>query len=87
MAEQPIPAAKTQAADPAMYYRVFVQNAEGALVLEDLLARFHDRKIWVAGGAEGARETERRSAQQEVVRFILGRTGQLPEAREQGDTQ
>lgn len=65
-------------ADAPMYHRVFVQHAEGALVLEDLLARFHDRKIWQPGGAEGARETERRAAQAEVIRFVLGMCGQLP---------
>lgn len=87
MAEPTVPAAKTPQADGPMYHRVFVEHAEGRLVLEDLLARFHDRKIWQPGGNDGARETERRAAQMEVVRFILGRTGQLPEARdqEQGD--
>jgi hypothetical protein len=80
-----VPAKQPEQATPEMYSRVFVQNPEGQLVLEDLLARFHDRKLWVAGGVEGARETERRAAQQEVLRFILGRTGQLPEAREQED--
>jgi hypothetical protein len=83
MSEQTIPEAKTPAADPAMYHRVFVENPEGALVLEDLLSRYHDRRIWAPGGVEGGRETERRAAQMEVLRFILGRVGQLPESREE----
>lgn len=72
-------------ADGPMYHRVFVQHAEGALVLEDLLARFHDRKIWTPGGLEGARETERRAAQAEVIRFVLGMIGQLPESKGEED--
>jgi len=64
------------------YERVFVGNPDGALILEDLCARFHDRKVWVSGGPEAARETERRAAEQGVIRFILGRIGQLPETVE-----
>jgi hypothetical protein len=75
--------ARTQApvktADAATYERVFVSNPDGALVLTDLCARFHDLPIYVRGGPEGARETEKRAAQQGVLRYILGRLGQLPE--------
>lgn len=66
-------------ATAAMYRRMFMDLPEGDLILQDLLARFHDRKIFVSGGAEGARETDRRAAQAEVIRFILGQIGQLPE--------
>lgn len=87
MSEQTIPEAKTPTVTPEMYSRVFVQNPEGALVLEDLLSRFHDRRIWASGGVEGGRETERRAAQMEVLRFILGRVGQLPESPEDEDNE
>lgn len=60
-------------APPEMYHRVFVGHAEGAKVLEDLVARYHDRSVWVAGGVDGQRETEKRAAQREVVGFILRR--------------
>ena len=70
--------AELKKADPGTYERVFVTNPDGALVLQDLLARFHDRKMWAPGGEEGRRETERRAAEAGVLRFILGRLGQLP---------
>lgn len=73
-------------ADAGTYERVFVNNPDGKLVLEDLLARFHDRRMWAAGGEEGRRETERRAAQAEVLRFILGRLGQLPAGAETAET-
>lgn len=59
------------------YHRVFVGHKEGAAVLEDLVARFHDRNIHVAGGIEAQRETEKRAAQKEVIGFILRRIGQI----------
>lgn len=69
-------------ADPAMYARVFEGHAEGALILEDLVARFYDVPLYVAGGHEGERETLRKVARREVVQFILQRLGQVadPEA-------
>ena len=75
--------ARTQApvksADAQTYERVFVTNPDGALVLTDLCARFHDRPIHVPGGEDAARETAKRAAQQGVIRYILARLGQLPE--------
>jgi len=67
---------------PEMYSRVFVQNPEGQQVLEDLVGRFHDRSVWVPGGAEAQRETEKRAAQKEVIGFILRRIGQIHEREE-----
>lgn len=66
-------------ASPEMYRRVFTVSGEGAKVLEDLVARFHDRRTYVSGGLEGQRETERRAAQKEVVGYILSRLGQIEE--------
>lgn len=65
----------SERADAATYHRVFVGHHEGALVLEDLTARFFDIEVYVPGGDEGARETQRRAAQREVVRYILTRLG------------
>jgi hypothetical protein len=59
------------------YHRVFVGHHEGALILEDLVARFYDVDCWAPGGAEGARETDRRAARREVVHFILTKLGQV----------
>lgn len=59
------------------YARIFVGHGDGQAILEDLTARFHDRRIYVTGGLEGARETERRAAQSEVIRFILSQIGQV----------
>lgn len=56
--------------DPATFYRVFEQSADGQLVLEHLAKRFSQR-LWIAGGTEGARETSRRIGQFEVVNYIM----------------
>lgn len=66
-----------------LYHRVFVGHKEGAKVLEDLVARFHDRTIHVSGGMDAQRETEKRAAQKEVIGFILRRIG----AVHQGDNE
>ena len=69
-------------APPEMYHRIFVGHKEGATVLQDLVARFHDRNIHVPGGLEGQRETEKRAAQKEVIGFILRRVGQIHQPEE-----
>lgn len=69
-------------ADRSAYHRVFVGHKEGAKVLEDLVARFHDRPIHVAGGLEAQRETEKRAAEKGVIGFILRRIGQANETEE-----
>lgn len=56
---------------PEMYSRVFEHHEEGKLILEDLTKRFYDVSLYVPGGMEGARETERNAARREVVWFIL----------------
>lgn len=63
--------------DGGAYHRVFVGHHEGAKVLEDLTARFFDVEVYVAGGLDAQRETDRRAARREVVRYILMRTGQV----------
>lgn len=60
----------------ALYQRV-LGGPEGEKLLLDLAARFYDRPIYVPGGEEGARETERRAAQHEVIAFILRQLGQV----------
>lgn len=66
-------------ATPEDYVATFEGFKPGQKVLEDLLARFHDRSVYVAGGADAQRETERRAAQKQVVEFILRRIGQIGE--------
>lgn len=76
----PIPSSTERAqVDAAMYARVFVDHHEGRLILEDLAARFYDVQVYVPGGAEGARETDRRAARREPVQFILNMLGQVNE--------
>lgn len=59
------------------YKQTFEGFRPGQKVLEDLLARFHDRPVYVAGGMEAQRETEARAAQKEVVGFILRKLGTI----------
>lgn len=66
-------------ATPSDYQATFEGFRPGKKVLEDLLGRFHDRAIHVAGGIEAQRETEKRAAQKEVIGFILRRIGQIDE--------
>lgn len=63
--------------DPAAYARVFEGHHEGAKILEDLARRFYDVNTYVAGGVEGQRESDRRSARREVIHFILQQIGQV----------
>jgi hypothetical protein len=63
----------------ADYQATFVGFKPGQKVLEDLLGRFHDRPVYVPGGLEGQRETEKRAAQKEVVGYILRKLGQIEE--------
>lgn len=65
-------AERRQPLDPAAYLRVFEQHAEGAQVLEDLVARFGGNP-YVRGGLEGDRETCYRAGSNRVVNFILAR--------------
>lgn len=68
-------------------YRATFQGFKpGQKVLEDLCARFHDRRTYVQGGLEGQRETERRAAQKDVVTFILARLGQIDDQGEDDAT-
>lgn len=54
-----------------LYKQVFVNNREGALVLEDLCGLFHDKDPYVKGGPEGERETLRRLGMRSTVEFII----------------
>jgi hypothetical protein len=75
---------RQEIATPEDYVAVFEGFRPGQKVLEDLVARFHDRDTYVPGGVEAARETERRAAQKEVITFILRRMGQI---NDRGDEQ
>lgn len=71
------PASQQPIATPEDYVATFEGFKPGQKVLEDLVARFHDRSIYVSGALEGQRETERRAAQKDVVTYILRRMGQI----------
>lgn len=60
---------------PEVYARVFENHAEGAQILEDLIARF-GRNPYVRGGLEAQRQTDFNAGQHEVVQFILRRINQ-----------
>ena len=69
--------AQPEVATPEDYKHTFEGFRPGQKVLEDLVGRFHDRPIYMAGGIEGQRETEKRAAQKEVVGFILRKLVQI----------
>ena len=66
-------------AEPEDYAATFQGFKPGEKVLQDLVARFHDRDTYVAGALEGERETQRRAAQKEVITWILRKIGQVGE--------
>lgn len=70
---------------PEMYARVFDGHAEGALILEDLVARFGGNP-YVAGGLEGDRETAYRAGRGSVVHFILGKINQANGVTDDGSS-
>lgn len=61
------------------YQRTFVNDPDGAKVLEDLVKRFYDVDVFVKGGAEGARETDYKAGARAAVGYILKRLGQVTE--------
>jgi hypothetical protein len=73
-------------ADAEAYQRVFEGHREGALVLEDLIARFGGA-LFVKGGEEGRRETDYRLGRRSVLDFILAQinhaNGAPPEEAEE----
>ena len=56
---------------PADYARTFEGSESGKAVLEDLVRRFGG-KLWVPGGPEGARQTDRNCGRRSVLDFIVG---------------
>lgn len=61
---------KITVVDAAMYYRVFEQHAEGALVLEDLIRRFSQPPVY-KDGIDGVRISDHRAGARSVVDFIV----------------
>lgn len=59
---------------PESYAVVFERDPVGKAILEDLVARFHDRALFVK---DSARETDFRLGQRDVLQFILRRIGQV----------
>jgi hypothetical protein len=70
----------TERVSPEAYARVFEQHHEGVAILADLARRFYDVNVYVPGGLEAQRETERRAARREVIHFILTQIGQVGKA-------
>jgi len=68
------------------YKATFESFRPGTKVLEDLTARFHDRPVYVAGGIEAQRETERRAAQKQVLEWIFSRLAQPEQERKANDS-
>lgn len=66
-----MPVEQPKRATPADYARTFEGLPSGQIVLEDLVARFGG-KLWVPGGVEGARETDRNCGRRAVLDFIVG---------------
>lgn len=56
--------------NPQTYRRLFEDNADGTLVLEQLVVRF-GKNPYTPGGVEAARATDYKAGQLEVVQFIL----------------
>ena len=59
---------------PETYARVFEADPLGRVILEDLVARFHDCTMF---DPENARKTDFKLGSREVVQFILKRIGQV----------
>lgn len=55
---------------PEMYARVFENHAEGALILEDLVKRFH-RGAQLSGGIDAILNTYHREGARAVVDYIV----------------
>lgn len=55
---------------PEMYARVFENHAEGVLILEDLVRRFH-RPAQLSGGIDAVLTTYHREGSRAVVDFIV----------------
>jgi len=66
-------------ATPEAYARVFEGHHEGALILDDLIARFGG-SLFVKGGEEGRRETDYRLGRRAVLDFIVGQINQANSA-------
>jgi hypothetical protein len=69
-------------ADAATYARVFEGHHEGALILEDLIARFGGA-LFVKGGEEGRRETDYRLGRRAVLDHIVGQINQANGAHDE----
>lgn len=73
-------------ADADTYARVFEGHHEGALILEDLTARFGGA-LFVKGGEEGRRQTDFNLGRRSVLDFIISQINQAnnvpPEEEEQ----
>ena len=56
---------------PETYRRIFEDNADGALILEDLVNRFSQPQV-SAGGIDAVLKTYERGGMRKVLDYILG---------------
>ena len=56
---------------PETYRRIFEDNADGALILEDLVKRFSQPQV-SAGGIDAVLKTYERGGMRKVLDYILG---------------
>lgn len=68
---------------PATYHTVFVVNAEGRSILEDLVGRYHDAPI--GEDPERTHTTARELGRRDVVGFILRRIAQIRDVDQKKD--
>lgn len=77
--------------DLATLYRdIFELDRRGAALLEDLVARFGNAKVYTEGGTDAVLKTYQAAGQREVVDFILRQINNAngapdPQPPEEGD--
>ncbi len=75
---------------PALYRDIFESDKRGAVILEDLVARFGHAKVHTDGGIDAVLKTYRAAARREVLDYIATRINQAngaPDPQPQGDPE
>jgi len=62
-----------------LYKRIFLNDPDGQLILEDLVSRFYDIDVFVKGGQDGDRHTAYKAGMRQAVAFILSQLGHIGE--------
>lgn len=69
---------------PQMFARLFVNSAEGPLVLDALIERFN-RNPYVPGGLEASRQTDFNAGCMQVMSYILGQIARASTGEDDDD--